>query len=63
MSLVWRDDPASVRPMLATAAAAPLDSTDLAYEPKYDGIRAIAAIDPPSSPRGSGGASPPIVRF
>ena len=49
--------------MLATAAAAPLDSTDLAYEPKYDGIRAIAAIDPPSPPRGSGGASPTIVRF
>ncbi|MBI3048491.1 MAG: DNA ligase D [Acidobacteria bacterium] len=46
MSSVWRDDPAAVRPMLATTAAAPLDSPDLAYEPKYDGIRAIAAVDP-----------------
>jgi bifunctional non-homologous end joining protein LigD len=60
---MWRDDPASVRPMLASTAAAPLDSTDLAYEPKYDGIRVVAAIDPPSPPRGSGGARPPIVRF
>jgi bifunctional non-homologous end joining protein LigD len=31
--------------MLATTAAAPLDAPDLAYEPKYDGIRAIAAVD------------------
>jgi bifunctional non-homologous end joining protein LigD len=32
--------------MLATTAAAPLDAADLAYEPKYDGIRAIASIGP-----------------
>ena len=41
----WRDDPASVRPMLASTQPAPLDSPALAYEPKYDGIRALAAID------------------
>ena len=49
------DDPASLRPMLATTAAAPLDSADFVYEPKYDGIRAIAAIQPTR-----GGA---VVRF
>jgi bifunctional non-homologous end joining protein LigD len=41
----WRDEPSSVRPMLASTADAPLDSPDLAYEPKYDGIRAIISID------------------
>ena len=40
----WTDDPASVRPMLATTAEAPLESPDLVYEPKYDGIRTLAAI-------------------
>jgi bifunctional non-homologous end joining protein LigD len=44
--MTWRDDPATVRPMLASTADAPLDSPELAYEPKYDGIRAIASIDP-----------------
>lgn len=43
--MTWREDPAAVRPMLASTADAPLDSPDLAYEPKYDGIRAIASID------------------
>jgi len=42
---VWREDPAAVRPMLATTASAPLDAADLAYEPKYDGIRAVASVD------------------
>ena len=32
----------SVAPMLASTGEAPLDSPDFAYEPKYDGIRAIA---------------------
>lgn len=32
--------------MLATTAAAPLDSSEYVYEPKYDGIRAIAIIEP-----------------
>jgi bifunctional non-homologous end joining protein LigD len=43
--MIWRDDPASVRPMLASTSDAPLDSPDFAYEPKYDGIRAIVAVD------------------
>ena len=32
----------TLAPMLASTGEAPLDSPDLAYEPKYDGIRAIA---------------------
>ena len=31
--------------MLATVGGAPLESGELAYEPKYDGIRALAEID------------------
>jgi bifunctional non-homologous end joining protein LigD len=42
----WRDDPASVRPMLATLAEPPLTGKDLVYEPKYDGIRALVHIGP-----------------
>jgi bifunctional non-homologous end joining protein LigD len=42
----WRDDPAKVRPMLATLADPPLTSPGLVYEPKYDGIRAIVHIPP-----------------
>ena len=34
----------SIRPMLATLAEAPLRDPALAYEPKYDGIRAIADV-------------------
>src|SRR5262245_19984512 len=37
--------------MLASPAEAPLDDPALVYEPKYDGIRAIAAIDPASGAR------------
>jgi bifunctional non-homologous end joining protein LigD len=40
----WRDPPASVRPMLATLAQAPLESAGLVYEPKYDGIRALVHV-------------------
>src|SRR5688572_16966245 len=43
---MWRENPAAVRPMLATTGTAPLDSAELAYEPKYDGIRALASIVP-----------------
>src|SRR5688572_17953058 len=43
---MWRDDPASVRPMLASTGDAPLDSAALVYEPKYDGIRTIVAATP-----------------
>jgi bifunctional non-homologous end joining protein LigD len=35
-----------VRPMLATLADAPLVDAGLVYEPKYDGIRALAAVEP-----------------
>lgn len=43
----WRDDPASVRPMLATASAPPpLAASGFVYEPKYDGIRALATVAP-----------------
>ena len=52
----WHDDPASVRPMLATTAAAPLDSAALVYEPKYDGIRALVAIEPGEGAREAAGA-------
>ena len=42
----WRDNPASIRPMLATLADPPLDDPRLAYEPKYDGIRALVKVTP-----------------
>lgn len=42
----WREDPARVRPMLASLADAPLDDPHLAYEPKYDGIRALVDLEP-----------------
>ena len=45
-----RPDAEFLRPMLATTAEAPLDSPALAYEPKYDGIRALASITPSPSP-------------
>src|SRR5688572_14499851 len=44
--------------MLATTAEAPLDSAALAYEPKYDGIRALVALEPAASSHGQ-----PSVRF
>ncbi|CAN5645533.1 hypothetical protein BH23ACI1_BH23ACI1_29130 [soil metagenome] len=47
----WRDSPASVRPMLATLASAPLDSPGLIYEPKYDGIRALVHLEPAGTVR------------
>src|SRR5688572_483680 len=42
--------------MLASTGEAPLDSSAFAYEPKYDGIRAIAAVQPPASRRSDGEA-------
>jgi bifunctional non-homologous end joining protein LigD len=35
-----------LQPMLASLADAPLDDPQLVYEPKYDGIRAIAEVPP-----------------
>jgi bifunctional non-homologous end joining protein LigD len=43
---MWRDDPASVRPMLATTGTAPLSTGGILYERKYDGIRAIVSVEP-----------------
>lgn len=59
---LWREDPSSARPMLAGTGGAPLDSPALAYEPKYDGVRALVSIPPEPAgpaPHGSDGA----VRF
>src|SRR6185503_7905535 len=33
-----------LKPMLASLTDAPLDDRELVYEPKYDGIRAIAEV-------------------
>ena len=37
---------AILQPMLASLADPPLDDPSLVYEPKYDGIRAIAEVEP-----------------
>ncbi len=50
MGTPWRDDPARVRPMLASLADASLTDPHLAYELKYDGIRALVALDPRGQP-------------
>lgn len=41
----WREPMADVRPMLASLGEPPVTGDDLVYEPKYDGIRALAAIE------------------
>ena len=41
----WREPMADVRPMLATLADPPIAGDGLVYEPKYDGIRTLAAIE------------------
>ena len=46
---MWHEDPARVRPMLASLGVAPQSTTDYAYEPKYDGIRALVSITPGST--------------
>src|SRR5262245_14289442 len=43
----WREDIRTVRPMMATLSDPPIENGSLVYEPKYDGIRALVAIDPP----------------
>lgn len=43
---MWPEDPARVRPMLASIGHVSLTSAEFAYEPKYDGIRALVAIEP-----------------
>ena len=44
----WREDPATVRPMLASLSDPPIVQRGMVYEPKYDGIRAIIDIQPGS---------------
>jgi bifunctional non-homologous end joining protein LigD len=44
--MLWRDDPAKVRPMLATVSEPPLEGKGLIFEPKYDGIRALVHVAP-----------------
>lgn len=52
----WREDPSTVRPMLAALNSPPIVGAGLVYEPKYDGIRALAAID-------AGGKTPASARL
>jgi bifunctional non-homologous end joining protein LigD len=40
----WREPPAGLRPMLATAGVLPSDDTGWAYEMKWDGLRALAFV-------------------
>jgi bifunctional non-homologous end joining protein LigD len=42
--MLWREDPAKVRPMLATLSEPPLTGKGLVFEPKYDGIRALVHV-------------------
>src|SRR6185436_15263274 len=48
----WRENPATVRPMLATLAEPPLKGRGLVYEPKYDGIRALVHVPPTNDSAG-----------
>ncbi len=50
--LKWREDPARVRPMLATLSEPPLTGAGLVYEPKYDGIRALIHLPTAGDPSG-----------
>jgi bifunctional non-homologous end joining protein LigD len=43
----WREDPAKVRPMLASLDEPPITLRGMVYEPKYDGIRALVDLTPP----------------
>ncbi|MXY22996.1 MAG: DNA ligase D [Acidobacteria bacterium] len=52
---IWREDPRDVRPMLAELAPPEahfrlLRNERLIFEPKYDGIRALVALDGPAPP-------------
>src|SRR6476660_6859777 len=42
----WREDPAKVRPLLASLDEPPIAQRGLFYEPKYDGIRALVDLRP-----------------
>jgi bifunctional non-homologous end joining protein LigD len=45
---LWREDPANVRPMLASLVEPPIVQRGVLYEPKYDGIRALIDLGPPA---------------
>ncbi|MEO8482732.1 MAG: hypothetical protein ABI634_11015, partial [Acidobacteriota bacterium] len=49
----WHEDPAQVRPMLASLDAPPTTAKGFLYEPKYDGIRAIVDLRPPARQGGT----------
>ncbi|MEO8070862.1 MAG: DNA ligase D [Acidobacteriota bacterium] len=55
----WREDPASVRPMLASLTEPPIAQRGQLYEPKYDGIRALADLRPPPA----AGAPPHVALY
>src|SRR5690349_5422971 len=48
----WHENPATVRPMLASTDSAPLVQQGWVYEPKYDGIRALVDLRPSEKGRG-----------
>jgi bifunctional non-homologous end joining protein LigD len=54
----WREDPANVRPMLASLDEPPMVQRGFVYEPKYDGIRALVDLAPPPK-----GGSPRVRLF
>src|SRR5580704_3689238 len=57
----WRDDPAKIRPMLASTESAPLQQTGWVYEPKYDGIRALVDLAPATTSGRRGPRAPARV--
>ncbi len=50
----WRENPATVSPMLASLEAPPLVRPGFIYEPKYDGIRAMIDLRPPAAAASAG---------
>jgi bifunctional non-homologous end joining protein LigD len=48
----WHEDPAQVRPMLASLDSPPTIAKGSLFEPKYDGIRAIVDLRPPTGRAG-----------
>ncbi len=55
----WREDPAKVKPMLASLDRPPIAKDGLIYEPKYDGIRALVDLRPPAKR----GAQPHVALY
>ena len=57
----WREDPADVRPMLASLDEPPVAQRGLVYEPKYDGIRALVDVRPRGETRRRRRRSPSLL--